>query len=306
MIECKICNKPFDADKSFHIHLKKHGMYQAEYYCKYYPRKSLHYQRQIPFKNKQEYFDQEFIDLTEFMMWENSTSSDLVKAKCLDMLNKRIKEKEYSYAPFYNEIKTLMLPPISIYKKHFGSYTKACKSIGMEPLFNKSMPKEFFDFQLQDFEMLVDTREQDPLPFKKTKKEKLYVGDYLINNSAYSYTYVDRKSETDFLGTLASGVTRFEEEIKKAVALDSYLFVVVESTIEKIKYNQKKFSRKTNLDYVFHNMRQLTHRYPRKLQFLFSGDRNNSMDLIPKLLYYGNKLWNVDIQYFLDNELGNR
>jgi len=62
MIQCKICSEPFNNDKSFHAHLKKHNLYQAEYYCKYYPRYSLYYRQQIPFKNKRQYFQMEFLD----------------------------------------------------------------------------------------------------------------------------------------------------------------------------------------------------------------------------------------------------
>ena len=55
-MECKICNQIFNNDKSFHAHLKKHNLYQAEYYCTHYPRSSLYYRQQIPFKNKKQYF----------------------------------------------------------------------------------------------------------------------------------------------------------------------------------------------------------------------------------------------------------
>jgi len=306
MNKCQICQLNFKTDKSFHAHLKKHGLYQAEYYCKYYPRYSLYYKKQIPFINKADYFSKEFVDLNELLVWEKNADSQLVKAKCLELLSKRIEEKGYEYAPFHNELKTLELPPIDIFKKHFKSYSKACRAINKEPIFNKPMPFEFYDKDIPEFEILVDTREQDPLPFEKTKKEKLYIGDYLNNQGEYTYTYVDRKSETDFLGTLASGVERFSREIEKAVALDSYLFVVIETTINKIKYNHKKFRRKTSLEYVFHNMRYLTHKYPRSVQFIFTGDREKSLDLIPRLLYFGSSLWNVDVQYYLDYELGNR
>ena len=70
--------------------------------------------------------------------------------------------------------------------------------------------------------------------------------------------------------------------------------------------NHKKYKRKTNLEYVFHNLRNLTHKYPRRLQFIFTGSRKRSIDLIPRLLYFGKDLWQVDLQYFLDHELGNR
>ncbi len=306
MTECKICSQNFQTDKSFHAHLKKHGMYQAEYYCKYYPRFSLHHKKQIPFLNKADYFSREFIDLNELLIWEKNADSQLVKAKCLELLTKRIEEKDYQYAPFHNELKTLSLPPIDVFKKHFKSYSKACRAINKEPLFNEPMPFDFYDQEIPEFEILIDTREQDPLPFKNSKKEKLYVGDYINNSGEYTYTYIDRKSEGDFLGTLAAGIDRFSREIEKAVQLKSYLFVVVESTIDKIKFNHKKFRRKTSLEYVFHNMRHLSHKYPRNVQFIFTGTREKSLDIIPRLLHLGNRLWNVDVQYYLDYELGNR
>ena len=302
MTECKICNEAFNSDKSFHAHLKKHGLYQAEYYCKYYPRYSLYYKRQIPYKNKQDYFETEFIDYQELLLWIKDQKEDIVKNKILEMLKDRIKQKEYIYAPFSNELKTLNLPSIDIYKKYFGSYNAACKEINYEPLFNKNIINDFFDIDLSNVKMLVDTREQDPLDFNNSSVEKLFIGDYLLQSDSFNYTYVDRKSESDFLGTLASGLPRFEREIQKAVDLNSYLFVVVESSISDIKYNHKKFHRKSSLEYIFHNMRYLSHKYARHIQFIFTGDREKSLDIIPRLLYHGNKIWQIDMQYFLDNQ----
>lgn len=304
MTECKICNESFNNDKSFHAHLKKHDLYQAEYYCKYYPRHSLFYKQQIPYLNKKDYFSAEFIDLNEFLEWEKTQPEQIVKDKCLQMISDRIKEKNYIYAPFHNEIKTLDLPPINIIKKHFGSYNNFCKQLEKEPLFNKNIIKNFNDTDLSKSQILIDTREQDPLEFENSKIEKIFIGDYLLTDK-YTNTFVDRKSEGDFLGTLASGVDRFEREIEKAVGLNAYLFVVIETTINNIKYNHKKFNRKTNLEYVFHNMRHLSHKYARHVQFIFTGSRERSLDVIPKILYHGKDLWQVDLQYFLDNELGN-
>lgn len=307
MTLCKICSTNFETDKAFHAHLKKHNLYQADYYCSQYPRYSVFYKQKIPFINKKQYFSQEFIDYNEFLQWEKTSNQQIVKTKCLEMLKSRIDEKKYVYAPFHNEIKTLELPPISFYKKYFQSYNAACNLIGKQPIFNKACPNEFFqDLPLKNFTVLVDTREQDSLPFDNQEIEKLFVGDYLIKEVEYNYTFVDRKSENDFLGTLSSGVERFEKEIQRAVELEGYLFVVVESSIEDIIINHKKFKRKTNLEYVFHNMRHLTHKYARKLQFIFTGNREKSLEIIPKLLFYGKSLWQVDIQYFLQYGVGNR
>ena len=306
MIECKICKEQFVNDKSFHAHLKKHGMYQGEYYCKYYPRLSLYYKKPIPFVNKIKYFNTEFINFDEFLEWDKNENQEIVKQKYIEILQKRMKAKDYLFAPFYNELKSLNLPTIDLFKKHCGSYNSVCKILDKEPLFNKPLPKDFSKVYLKNEMILVDTREQDPLEFPNTKIEKLFVGDYLMNAQEYNYTFIDRKSENDFLGTLASGVDRFEREVQRTVELEGYLFVVIETTIDSIINNHKKFKRKTNLEYVFHNLRNLTHKYPRHLQFIFTGSRKKSIDLIPRLLYFGKDLWQVDLQYFLDHELGNR
>ena len=163
MIQCKICSESFTNDKSFHAHLKKHNLYQAEYYCKYYPRHSLYYRQQIPFKNKKQYFETEFIDYGEFLKWEKSENEETVKIKCLDILKKRIDEKQYHFAPFHNELITLDMPSLNIYKKHFNSYTSACKLLNIEPLINKNLPETFKNTNDSHLPILVDTREQYPI-----------------------------------------------------------------------------------------------------------------------------------------------
>lgn len=302
MIQCKICNQNFDNDKSFHIHLKKHGLYQAEYYCKYYPRYSLYNKQKIPFKNKKQYFETEFINFQEMISWEQEQQPETVRKKYIEIIKKRIDEKKYSFMPFHNELKTLDLPSIDMIKKHFGSYTAFGKEMNLELIFNKPLFSKFYENKIPDMEILIDTREQQPLEFRNSREEKLYIGDYMFAKN-YQNTFIDRKSENDFLGTLASGFERFEREVEKAVGLNGYLFVVIESSIEDIKENHKRFRRQTNLEYVFHNMRFLTHKYPRRIQFLFTHNRNISIEIIPKLLFYGKDLWNVDIQYYLDKNL---
>ena len=47
-------------------------------------------------------------------------------------------------------------------------------------------------------------------------------------------------------------------------------------------------------------MRLLQHEFSGNCQFIFTGSREKSEALIPKLLYHGKKLWNVDLQYYID------
>jgi hypothetical protein len=297
--QCKECGEYFDSDKGLHSHLnKKHGLFQAEYYVKHYPKLSLLFRRQIPYKNKTDYFSREFISYEEMNQWLERAKPEDAKKKIIQLIKHRIEEKDYSYSPPHLELKTLELPSILIIKKLFGSYKAFCDLLNIEPLFSQPLIKDFN--KINDFEVIIDSREQNPLVFKKSKVEKLFVGDYLLKNG-YSYTFVDRKSKEDFLGTLSQfGIDRFKLEVQKSIALDGYLFVVVESTPSEIESHCKRFGKMINFGYSIHNMRAMTHEFARKIQFIFTGTREKSQQLIPKLLFHGPKLWQTDMQYYLD------
>jgi len=151
-----------------------------------------------------------------------------------------------------------------------------------------------------DLKILVDTREQQPLKFPKQMFMKLDFGDYAIGKPHYDYTYIDRKSESDFKSTFSTGIKRFRRELDRAKSFSSYLFILVESSIEDIIKNNDYGPHKANLTYIWHNVRAVTHDYAGFCQFIFSGSRENSKFLIPRLLFNGKKTWGVDMQYFVD------
>ena len=168
--------------------------------------------------------------------------------------------------------------------------------------------KDFFKPEnLDHLTILVDTREQQPLPFKNQKIQKLYVGDYSLDKDNYNYIYVDRKSEDDFISTLCkANLERFKEELNRARELKSFIFVVTESSIDSIINNHKIYKKKGNLNYAFKNMKLISHEYRDVCQFVFSGSRQSSLNLIPKILKYGKEIMQTDLQYYIDNELGRR
>jgi hypothetical protein len=84
--------------------------------------------------------------------------------------------------------------------------------------------------------------------------------------------------------------------------MECYLFIVVESTLERISSNNDFTPHKANLKFIYHNMRLLQHESAKSCQFIFSGNRTNSEILIPKLTAIGDALWDVDVQYFLDKD----
>ena len=50
-------------------------------------------------------------------------------------------------------------------------------------------------------------------------------------------------------------------------------------------------------------MIKLQNEFPRKCQFVFTYNRQESEKIIPRLLAVGKEAWETDIQYFLDKGL---
>jgi hypothetical protein len=244
------------------------------------------------------------------LKWCDTAQDNEVKEYIIEKLAQRVNDRQLNYGPTHNELKISGLPSIDYYIKHFGSYSAACKEVGVDPMFSKRLPDGFWDV-LSKIKIFIDTREQQPLNFDNSESMKLDFGDYTAAGDDYNYTYVDRKSGNDFISTLSlRNLDRFRAELIRARDLDSYLFVVTESSLEKLyayiqSAKRSKFGpQKTNLKFIYHNMRELAHEFAGNCQFVFTGSRQNSEDLIQRILHYGPALWNVDLQYYIDkNEL---
>lgn len=307
---CLECEQDFDSERSLHAHIKKHGIFLHDYFVKHFSRRNLLTNELLPFKNKETYFEHDFNTIDELYAWCSSANQETVRNYILDKLESRVRTRNLSCAPNEIELYTSRLPSIHIYKKLFKSYTFACDKINTKPMFGDKLPKLFWNDDLvKDLVILTDTREQEPLFFKNQKVKKLDVGDYGISEN-FNYTFVDRKSEADFKTTLSKdNFERFKRELSRTRSIGCYLFVVIESELEKLEESNKKSIHKSNLKYIYHNMRVLQHEYKDCCQFVFSGSRKNSENLIPRILFHGKSIWNVDIQYFLKKEkyeLGNR
>jgi hypothetical protein len=300
--KCKVCGEEYETEKGLHIHLKKHKIDLATYYTTYYPRNNLLTGEPLPFKNKEDYFNHDFTTRKQMLKWCQNESKDKVGEYIIKKLKDRIENKNLKYAPNHLELKISQLPDIDTYKNVFGSYSKACSKAGVKPLFSKPIIPRFFndDAEFEDLEIMIDTREQKPLIFNSSQDLKLDFGDYTVAGEDYNYTYVDRKAEQDFKGTLSGGFERFKRELDRVKQFESYLFIVVESDLNKIYKNNMFGPHKSNLKFIYHNMRVLTHEYKGYCQFVFTGNRANSQSIIPKILTLGKSLWNVDLQYYID------
>jgi hypothetical protein len=300
--DCKECNASFDVLKSLHAHIKKHDMLLGDYYVKHFQRKNKLTGELLPFKNYEEYFEKDFSQSHQLKQWCDTAPFGAVKSYIIDLLKKRIKSKNLKSALSSVELLTIGLPDIDVYKKYFGSYTDACKECLVEPMFNSKLPKEFWN-DYSNINILIDTREQQPLKFKKSTILKLDIGDYAVTGDNYNYTHVDRKSFADFCATVTNSCNRFAKELERCRSLGCYLFIVIEAPLHSMDDYNKQSYKKFNLKYVFHNMRELQREYGDCCQFVFSGSRDLSVELIPKLLVLGKSLWKTDIQYFWSKKL---
>ena len=95
---------------------------------------------------------------------------------------------------------------------------------------------------------------------------------------------------------------KFLRHIERCKSLDSFLFVVIDTAFQNMEYENKKSAHKYKLDYVFFQMREIQAKYSDCCQFVFSGSREHSIEIIPKILILGKKLWRVDLQYFLKHQ----
>lgn len=296
---CSICGYKGKTLKDLHNHIKKeHNLYLTNYYPKYYPRTNLLTGKPIQFKDVFDYIQKDFESDDEMAEWLNTAPESEIKPWLLKRLlfQKEIKNRGFGLSSVDLQTAPLM-PPIHVYIKYFGSYSNACAEVGVTPLFleKKDIPK----ISNKKIQIAIDTREQTPLQFHNSITQKLSFGDYTATGDNYSYTYIDRKSSSDFRGTMTKGFDRFCREVEKCIACDSFMYVVVEDSIENIILENKHSSFGSNIPFVFKRMRDLHQKFPKNIQFIFTGSRYNSQRLIPYLLVYGKHIWDLDIQYFL-------
>lgn len=302
---CQECGQTFGSERSLHAHLKKHNLTVAEYYTKFYPRNNMLTGKPMPFKNKKEYFSKDFSSRSQMAKWIDSADKKEAARYIYDKLKKRIQEKDMEKAPCHIDLELSDMPPLDCYRSIFGSYGKVCDKIGVDPTHTKPIIEGFFDEDkvYDEMKILIDTREQKPLSFKTSESLKLDFGDYTVGGDYYTYTYVDRKSEPDFKSTLSVGLDRFKRELDRVREFNSFMYVLVEGSIEGIKKNNVFAPHKSNLPYIWHNTKTLAREYSDVCQFLFSGGRRASEYLVPRLLRFGKNLWTCDLQYYLDKRI---
>lgn len=301
---CLFCKKEFSSLKGIHSHIKsEHKCAQADYYQLHYPRYDIGDNSAIYYKDYDQYFSTDFNSRDSLVAWASDLNSkekvDNVKNYCIKKLVERKNLKSLKFFPSHVELKSLLIPSIFGLSKIWNG--------NLNDIFDKTLliPRFSYNYNLSfdqsDYDVYIDTREQSPLNFYKYKMLKLSVGDYTPSAPLFCELFVERKSLNDLAGTLTSGYERFRREIDRAVSLDSYLVVVVESSFSDVMgYSPSiSFSKKVNGAFLMHRIRELMQRYD-NIQFLFCGTRGMSRDCIDKIFRLKDSAKFLDLEYLKD------
>lgn len=298
---CKICKKECKNFKSLNLHLKAHKVSVENYYLTHYPKYDPYTKRPIRFKTFEYYISTDFNSRETFVKWcRFHDNKSEVKSYVKENIKKRKEEKSLKYFPSQVELKSILIPAIHGMKFLFGEeWQNEVRSLDLKFRFNYDSKPIFKEGELFIYQ---DTREQYPLNFKNQKVMKLSAGDYTCGGEFFSDVFVERKSLQDLVGTLSSGFERFEREIERAKQLNYYIVVVIDAEYKDLEdYSPKNsFSSIVTGKHIFFKMRNLLSNFD-NLQFVFSGSRERSKEIIEKIFRMKESVKNFDLEYLKDN-----
>ena len=221
--------------------------------------------------------------------WLQESPREETRKYCEALLMTRKLRKKLNYVPTEVELRSSMCPPITFLEEILeqGYYNYCLEKLELKSRHFK-MPKNLSlandpgsnSFNQMRFKIYVDTREQRPLKFKLPIEVKtLNFGDYAFSHEDYSAnTYIERKSVTDFIGTMSGGL---EESLTNCLSFNH------------LPYVSKKI--RANPDFIFHNVKDLLQEYSH-IQFLFVKGRVEASRVIEKLFVNGGIYKNYDLQ----------
>ena len=289
-----------------------HKIHAETYYLTYYNKRDLYTGEPIPYKDKDQYFSTDFVKKSNLGAWLASVKTDVAMSYCRDVLLKRQSSKNLVWSPTQVELRTLMMPSIITYNKFFSDYYDLCSSLGFENKHELLDPFETLNIfcypKNENIFIRVDTREQRNLKFDyPIQVGKLDFGDYTAEGTGNGI-FVERKSLSDFIGTLSHGVDRFENEILRARSANAYLFIVVEESLRNaINFKDVPYINKqvrVSPSFIMHNVRALIQRY-QHIQFVFVDGREKASRMVQTLLLSPVDLKKYDCQLLYDTKMLN-
>lgn len=214
----------------------------------------------------------------------------------IQWLKDRKVSKQLVYAPTQVELRSLVCPTMDFYDWS-GGYYKITKELGFADRFTN----EPLMFKPWEGEIIIDTREQSPLVLDVSSRiDTIKVGDYRREDRYDDNVVIERKSLSDFCGTLGKGFERFERELERAVDADIYVVMLVEKNISKALNFKEEFETRyvrTTPQHIFHNLRDLLNRYPLNFQCLFVDGRKEAAQIVKRIFQLGAQVKRVDLQH---------
>jgi hypothetical protein len=278
---------------------KRHKLHIEQYFHKANPRHDMFDGSFIRFKDVDQYISSLFNNrenMVKFLKENKEKSEGVAK----DLFLYRIQAKDLKHQMGQAECRSCIVPsPLFLYKIGLD-YSKICEDMGLQLRYDYSIiPKTDFG----DMEILIDTREQSPLPLKnKHIVSKLDFGDYCASGEHYSPIYVERKSLNDFVGTMSAGYDRFKREVERAKTFDSYIIVLVEECLDNVLTFGKLYKyMKATPDFIFHRMRQVMTEHD-NVQFLFVRNREEACGILNIIFHNKLKSKRLDWQFLYDGK----
>lgn len=316
---CHIDGSEYESVADVHALLKSLRIKQADYYAKHAPRYCKGTGDPIPYKDYKQYFSQEFADKNALKKWIKANPVE-GRAWAIEWLRKRKEEKKLIYAPSQAELRSLQCPSMPYYDS-VGGYYDICRELGFkEQYVSYTEQNTAKAVDSGDICFICDNREQNPLKLAaKTVKGTLNCGDYGIAPPHDKGVYIERKSISDFAGTLNKranerkkkdnsvtldiGLDRFDRELARAASDNHYIVMLVECSItQALSFDylpQMKWS-KVKPSYVFKNLRDLLTKYPLNFQVVFADGRVEAARLAVKILQMGDQVRHIDLEYALE------
>lgn len=307
---CLIDNTEHESIEALHKHIRP-LMKQETYWTHYHPKVCLGSGKSIPFKNAEQYLNQDFIDKNQI---EAFIKKDPVRARewAIDWLRKRKEEKGLVYAPSQAELRSLSCPSMPYYES-VGGYYKITRELGFKDRYTGQSP----EFMSVISSVVQDSREQQPLKLGiPILVAALNHGDYRVAGAADKGVYIERKSISDFAGTLNSrentrenkvkddtvftNIERFDRELARAQVEGHYVVMLVETSItDALSFKllpQMRWSR-VQPSHVWHNLRAMLTKYPLTFQAVFADGRQEAARIALKIFQMGEQVKKVDLQY---------
>lgn len=305
------------------LHAYIWGSYRVgkqSYYHQYHPRRDLLTGELIPFKDAEQYLTADFATKVNLRKWISQQPREVGLAWAKAWLTKRRESKGLVYAPSQAELRTLCCPSMPYYESVAaaeGGYYGVTTALGFKPRYTSAPP--VYQTLPADTTVIQDTREQEPVKLPiRTVVSTLEVGDYALATPHDQGVRIERKSLSDFCGTMSGrkqtrtgktkttewcNLERFDRELARATEASLYVVMMVEANIndaQSINHLPQTRWVKASPAYLLHNLRELLVKYPLSFQVVFIDGRKDMAAKMMHVLQIGAAVRTCDLQFALE------